>query len=136
MKKIFIPLILSTLSLGACVKTETTPVEEKTLNTVTQQAEVKPSNTATPVVPVETKPVIETGAKSYTTAEVATHKNGLSCWLILDSKVYDVTTFIPNHPGGEAILRGCGKDATQMFARHPESAKEMKENFYIGDLKS
>lgn len=73
--------------------------------------------------------------KSYTAAEVATHKNGLSCWLILDNKVYDVTAFIAKHPGGDAILKGCGKDATQMFARHPESAKEMKENFYIGDLK-
>jgi cytochrome b involved in lipid metabolism len=50
--------------------------------------------------------------------------------------VYDVTTFIGKHPGGEAILKGCGKDATQMFSRHPESAKALKEQFYIGDLKS
>jgi len=136
MKKVFIPLILATLSLSACVKTVTTPAEEKTLDTTPQQAEVKSTVTTPPVVPAETKPVKESGTKSYTTAEVATHKNGLSCWLILDSKVYDVTSFITKHPGGEAILRGCGKDATQMFARHPESAKEMKENFYIGDLKS
>lgn len=136
MKKVFTPLILATLSLGACVKTVTTPAEEKTLDTAPQQAEVKSTVTTPPVVPVEAKPVKESGTKSYTTAEVATHKNGLSCWLILDNKVYDVSSFITKHPGGEAILRGCGKDATQMFARHPESAKEMKENFYIGDLKS
>ncbi len=73
--------------------------------------------------------------KSYTAAEVAEHSNGQSCWLILDNKVYDVTTFIGKHPGGEAILKGCGKDATKMFAKHPESAKAMKEQFYIGDLK-
>jgi cytochrome b involved in lipid metabolism len=135
MKKVFIPLILATLSLSACVKTVTTPAEEKTLDTAPQQAEVKSTVTTPPVVSVETEPVKESGTKSYTTAEVATHKNGLSCWLILDNKVYDVTSFITKHPN-DAILRGCGKDATQMFARHPESAKEMKENFYIGDLKS
>lgn len=85
-----------------------------------------------------TKPVTKTPtstAKSFTAAEVAEHSNGTSCWLILSAKVYDVTSFIPKHPGGEAILRGCGKDATQMFSRHPESAKAMKEQFYIGDLK-
>lgn len=135
MKKVIIPLFITTLLLSACVKTVTAPVEEKTLDTAPQQAEVKPTVTTPPVVPVETKPVKESGTKSYTTAEVATHKNGLSCWLILDSKVYDVTSFITKHPN-DAILRGCGKDATQMFARHPESAKEMKEQFYIGDLKS
>jgi cytochrome b involved in lipid metabolism len=74
-------------------------------------------------------------SKSYTATEVATHANSESCWLILDKKIYDVTSFIGKHPGGESILRGCWKDATQMFSRHPESAKAMKEQFYIGDLK-
>jgi Cytochrome b5-like Heme/Steroid binding domain len=139
MKQLFIPLCVSVLLLSACVKTGVAPVEEKTLDTAApQQAEIKPTVTAPPVVPSEIiKPTKEeTTKESYTAAEVATHKNGLSCWLILDNKVYDVTTFIAKHPGGEAILRGCGKDATQMFAKHPESAKEMKEKFYIGDLKS
>lgn len=136
MKKVFIPLIPRyIITLSMCEKTVTTPAEEKTLDTAPQQAEVNSNVTTPPVVSVETEPVKESGTKSYTTAEVATHKNGLSCWLILDNKVYDVTSFITKHPN-DAILRGCGKDATQMFARHPESAKKMKENFYIGDLKS
>lgn len=129
-------MIVTALFLTACVKTVTPPVEEKTVDPTPQEAEVKSTVTAPPVVPAETKPVkVDTTTKSYTAAEVATHGNGLSCWLILDNKVYDVTAFISKHPS-DAILRGCGKDATQMFARHPEGAKEMKEQFYIGELKS
>jgi L-lactate dehydrogenase (cytochrome) len=37
-------------------------------------------------------------------AEVAKHNNKNSCWIVLDSNVYDVTSFIGSHPGGAAIL--------------------------------
>jgi cytochrome b involved in lipid metabolism len=141
MKQVFIPLCVSALLLSSCGKTVTPPTEDtKTESPVIQQEATGTAvNTAPAKVPATDNTVptdSQDAPRSYTTAEVATHKNGLSCWLILDNKVYDVTTFIAKHPGGEAILRGCGKDATQMFAKHPESAKEMKENFYIGELKS
>jgi len=68
---------------------------------------------------------------SYTLAQVAEHNTKDDCWMILDNGVYDVTSFIPDHPGGDKILRGCGKDATEMFTQHPESAKAMKEKFKI-----
>jgi cytochrome b involved in lipid metabolism len=31
--------------------------------------------------------------------------------------VYDVTKFIPDHPGGDAILRNAGKDSTAGFSK-------------------
>lgn len=115
------------------------PVEttEKTVgvdaNTTQETPVTTPEKTTTvTATPEPEKPT----TKSYTAAEVATHNSASSCWLILDAKVYDVTKFIPSHPGGKDILKGCGKDATQMFSRHPESAKSMKEQFYIGDLKA
>jgi cytochrome b involved in lipid metabolism len=59
--------------------------------------------------------------------------------------VYDVTKFIEasKHPGGEAIVEGCGKDATVLFATRPmgsgtphsEKAYGFLTSFYIGDLK-
>lgn len=109
------------------------PVETSTEQTAGVDANTtKESPIATPETPTEpTKPT----TKSYTVADVATHNSASSCWLILDAKVYDVTKFIPSHPGGNDILKGCGKDATKMFSKHPESAKAMKEQFYIGDLK-
>jgi cytochrome b involved in lipid metabolism len=84
--------------------------------------------------PQEEDTVWSIAKTGFTTAEVAEHSSADDCWLILDKKVYEVTEFIPSHPGGKAILKGCGKDATQMFAGHPESAKAMKEKYYIGEL--
>lgn len=138
MKQVLIPLLVSACLLSSCGKAITTPTTEETIESpTTQQATETPTITIPQAVPTDVNKVEGTSTtKSYTAAEVATHKNGLSCWLILDNKVYDVTTFIAKHPGGDAILKWCGRDATQMFAKHPESAKEMKEKFYIGDLKS
>lgn len=113
------------------------PVETSTEQTTgvdantTKEAPIATPETTTTPTPEPTKPT----TKSYTAADVATHNSASSCWLILDAKVYDVTKFIPSHPGGNDILKGCGKDATKMFSKHPESAKAMKEQFYIGDLK-
>lgn len=136
MKQVFIPLLVSACLLSSCGKVITPKTEEKIESPTTQQATETPTITIPQVVPTDVNKVEGTStAKSYTAAEVATHKNGLSCWLILDNKVYDVTAFISKHPN-DAILKGCGRDATQMFARHPESAKEMKAQFYIGELKS
>jgi L-lactate dehydrogenase (cytochrome) len=37
-------------------------------------------------------------------AEVAKHNSKKTCWILLDSKVYDVTSFLSKHPGGAAII--------------------------------
>ncbi|KAF1955897.1 mitochondrial cytochrome-like protein b2 [Byssothecium circinans] len=61
-------------------------------------------------------------------AEVAKHSSKNSCWIVLDSNVYDVTSFLGKHPGGAAIiLKQAGTDATQEFEKyHPLS--------YVDDL--
>ncbi|CAO2654947.1 Nn.00g116800.m01.CDS01 [Neocucurbitaria sp. VM-36] len=54
-------------------------------------------------------------------AEVAKHSSKNSCWIVLDSKAYDVTSFLSDHPGGAPIiLRNAGTDATEEFKKyHP-----------------
>ncbi|KAI1497342.1 FMN-dependent dehydrogenase [Biscogniauxia marginata] len=48
--------------------------------------------------------------------EVAKHDNKESCWVIVHGKAYDVTEFLPEHPGGmKIILKYAGKDATAEF---------------------
>ncbi|KAJ3268001.1 hypothetical protein HK104_005525 [Borealophlyctis nickersoniae] len=48
--------------------------------------------------------------------EVAKHNTADSCWIIIDSHVYDVTDFAALHPGGEGqILAVAGKDVTEEF---------------------
>ncbi|KAL4898391.1 FMN-dependent dehydrogenase-domain-containing protein [Aspergillus ambiguus] len=54
--------------------------------------------------------------KQFDAAEVAQHTSPQSCWVILYGKVYDVTNFLSEHPGGaKIILKLAGKDATEEY---------------------
>lgn len=90
-----------------------------------------------------TQSMTDTGmTKSYTLSDVATHGIEADCWMAIENKVYAVTEFVAKHPGGKAILNGCGKDATQLFNErptnqkgpHPATARELLPTYLIGDL--
>ena len=51
----------------------------------------------------------------YTLADVSIHGGRGSCWTAINGQVYDITSYINQHPGGSAILRGCGVDGTHLF---------------------
>ena len=54
----------------------------------------------------------------YTADEVKTHNTKSDLWVIIDSKVYDLTDYVAKHPGGrEAILRVGGTDITELFVK-------------------
>lgn len=78
----------------------------------------------------------------YTLADVSKHATESDCWMAIDGNVYDVTSFIPRHPGGAQILDGCGKDATQLFdtqngrGGHSGEARAMLADLQIGVLKN
>lgn len=52
---------------------------------------------------------------SYTASEIAEHATEEDCWTIVDGLVYDITSYIPRHPGGDTILLACGADGTSLF---------------------
>ncbi|KAI0258174.1 Flavocytochrome c [Gloeopeniophorella convolvens] len=55
-------------------------------------------------------------AGAYTLEEVAKHNKKDDIWVVVDGQVLDVTSFLPDHPGGEkAILLYAGRDATEEF---------------------
>ena len=73
-----------------------------------------PTTTPTPT-PTKTTP--KPTAKSYTAAQVATHKTGSDCWSIINKKVYNLTSYVSSHPGGTAVISAiCGKDGTAAFS--------------------
>lgn len=39
-------------------------------------------------------------AQKVSVAEISKHAKTDDCWIVVNGKVYDLTTFAPNHPGG------------------------------------
>lgn len=96
-------------------------------------------------------------AKEYTLEEVSEHKGKSSCWFVVHGKVYDVTKFLEEHPGGDEVLLeaagkflfflgeyyfvhqpSCsGRDASDDFddIGHSEDAIRMLADYEIGVLK-
>ncbi|KAK2989621.1 hypothetical protein RJ640_027395 [Escallonia rubra] len=76
------------------------------------------------------------GPKVYTKAEVSLHNKRTDCWIIIKEKVYDVTSYIEEHPGGDAILAHAGDDSTDGFygPQHATRVFDMIDDFYVGDL--
>ena len=76
--------------------------------------------------------------KTYTLAEVEKHNTQADCWTVVNGTVSDVTSFFGKHPGGdEALLKSCGKDATEMFEsvkKHDPNGYEALERLSMGTL--
>ncbi|KAI8967435.1 delta-6 fatty acid desaturase [Mycotypha africana] len=67
--------------------------------------------------------------------DVLDKKPGARKLIVVENKVYDITDFAADHPGGErVILTQEGRDATDVFREmHPPSAYECLANCYVGD---
>ena len=55
------------------------------------------------------------GDALYKVDEVAQHSSEDDCWTTIDGVVYDITPYVPRHPGGDEILRACGTDGSSLF---------------------
>jgi len=77
---------------------------------------------------------------SFSISDVAKHNNENDCWIVIDGKVYDVTSYIESHPGGKVMANFCGQDGSLAFATkgknkpHSPAAYEILKTLYIGDL--
>lgn len=92
---------------------------------------------------------LDTSTK-YTTAQVAERNTAQECWTIINDKVYNLTSYIPRHPGGDEILLACGTDGTSLFEQrttsdgqvvggggsHSSSAEAALKDLQIGVLDS
>ena len=73
-------------------------------------------------------------SRTYTWAEVARHRQRDDCWTVIDGKVYDLTDFMAQHPGGTGpILAHAGTDVSELFAAiHAYEAHVLKAAYVIG----
>jgi len=48
-------------------------------------------------------------ARKITLSEVSKHNTATDGWVVLDKKVYDVSSYINKHPGGRVLLSALGE---------------------------
>ena len=71
----------------------------------------------------------------YSRADVRAHATRDDAWTIVDGNVYDVTTWIPRHPGGDRLLLAfAGRDCTDEFAAfHRPEVRKRLDAFLVGE---
>jgi len=111
------------------------------LSAIAGQVSGEASSSKAPVeekkAPAAAAPVKKSG--EYTVAEVAKHNTKDDVWVIIDGQVLDVTSFLPDHPGGEkAILIYAGRDATEEFnmLHDPKVIPRYAADSVIGKVKA
>ncbi|GAA5979633.1 hypothetical protein JCM10908_002991 [Rhodotorula pacifica] len=76
--------------------------------------------------------------KKYTWDDLKTDeaksKDGIL--MLIHGKVYAISKFLDEHPGGDEVLFGeVGRDATEAFedVGHSDEAREILEKYYVGE---
>lgn len=102
--------------LTATTQTET-PTMPSTItqpNTTTKTTTKVPTTSVKPTSP--TPPVVSNNPGEYRMADVAKHNTKADCWTTINGGVYNVTSWISEHPGGESAIIGlCGIDGSNQF---------------------
>ncbi|KAI6157376.1 Flavocytochrome c [Pisolithus tinctorius] len=95
----------------------------------------QPSSAA---APTDAPSTAAPASQAFTESEVAKHNKKDDVWVIVNGQVLDVTSFLPDHPGGEkAILLYAGRDATEEFnmLHDPKVIPRYAPDSVIGTLK-
>ncbi|CAK3777308.1 Cytochrome b2, mitochondrial [Lecanosticta acicola] len=73
-----------------------------------------------------------------TVAEITKHSSAQDCWVVVNGKVYDLTKFAPNHPGGAYMIhKWAGKDGSETYNQFHSSTlieDELSPEEKLGDL--
>ncbi|CAA9966102.1 hypothetical protein CFE70_009499 [Pyrenophora teres f. teres 0-1] len=76
--------------------------------------------------------------KEYTYSDVSEHNTKKDLFIVVHDKVYDATSFVDEHPGGEEVLLDVGgQDSTEAFedVGHSDEAREILDGLLVGTLK-
>ena len=121
------------------VTTTSLVVESNVVTTSASVAATEPTTTSTASAPVEKPVTTSTAAPAptkpkgvYSMADVEAHATVADCWTTINGGVYDLTTWVGRHPGGEnPIAKLCGKDGGANFNRKHGSTKNAQATLIL-----
>ena len=77
----------------------------------------------------------------FTLEELSEHNTAQDCWMAIKGEVYNLTSYMSDHPAPPVILAGwCGKEATEGMTTkgygrdHSAAAYALLESYRIGTL--
>ncbi|KAI9709658.1 MAG: hypothetical protein M1812_007636 [Candelaria pacifica] len=76
--------------------------------------------------------------QELTYSDVSEHSSKKDLYLVVHDKIYNASSFVDEHPGGEEVLLDVGgQDATEAFedVGHSDEAREILEGLLVGNLK-
>lgn len=135
MKKILISfavlIVIATASFTFLHKPSTSADTATTTSPNASQATLGTQSSGTPASTTNSGTI-------YNLATVAKHASKSDCWTIVNGSVYNITSYVPVHPGGVAeIVRACGVDSTDLFnsiMQHGRRADSELASLKIGVL--
>jgi len=77
-------------------------------------------------------------SKEFTFSDVSEHTSKKDLYMVIHDKVYDCTSFVDEHPGGEEVMLDVGgQDSTEAFedVGHSDEAREILEGLLVGTVK-
>lgn len=133
-----IALMLVIAGIGAVSFFSTNPSSAPTQTAAEQTTDTTSTSVSTQTDSTTSTSTSGTTSSGITMATVMQHNSASSCYTAINGSVYDVTSWINQHPGGaQAILSLCGTDGSAAFnAQHGGQARPANElaSFKIGAL--
>lgn len=114
------------------ISTSSTSVVSTNISTNTVSNTTSAENTETPDAPEAT----------FTRAQLATHNRSSDCYIAYKGIVYNITSFVSQHPGGFAIVTACGTEVDLISQSHEggsfdsPSVQAVLANSRIGKLQN
>jgi len=84
------------------------------------------------------EPTVDSKGRAFITRDaVKSHSSKTDVWMTIHNKVYNVSKYLEDHPGGEEVLMDrAGADATEDFedVGHSADARKTLDKFEVGEL--